>query len=583
MLIALIRHFFGRFFDNEFVAQNADMQVTVTKILALLASPGLLLPWFRYTTYLALDHADPALRSPVLWFDRLFFISFAMLVMGGVTVLEWEALFPDRRDYHSLIPLPIRLRTIFFGKVGALILFLVVFTAAVNLPAAFMFPLIAFRPAIAHQAFIFTLVDLARTMAIQFASVLAASAFVYLSLVALEGVMLNVLSVAWFRKASVYIQCAMIAVLLSGFFLFPDIAGSIAALKASHARILFVYPPVWFLGLNEALLGSRDTVFLALARYATEGLGTVTLLAALSYTIAYRRHVRRTLESIDGAESQSSQTPEWLSRLADRLAPRPVERASFAFIAKTIARSTKHRIFLAVYIGVGAAFVLQGLAAAGLKQAWLSVPLVLSFFVLSGMRYIFTIPADLPSNWLFRLSENHERRHALDGVRKAMITLGLAPLFALLAPFYFLLWSPPIAFAHFVFSLTISVLLTDLLLFDFWKIPFTCSYPPGKANVTLLWIFYWLAFTSYAYSMASLEAWMVRKPWTLAIFYSVASVIFAAFRWQRRRWDRVGFLLVFEDALDPVVRTLNLAEPAWRKGMREPQVSRPRLAQPKEP
>ena len=25
----LVRHFFGRFFDNEFVAKNTDMQVTV--------------------------------------------------------------------------------------------------------------------------------------------------------------------------------------------------------------------------------------------------------------------------------------------------------------------------------------------------------------------------------------------------------------------------------------------------------------------------------------------------------------------------------------------------------------------------
>ena len=30
----------------------------------------------------------------MLWFDRLFFLSFAMLVMGGVTVIEWDALFP---------------------------------------------------------------------------------------------------------------------------------------------------------------------------------------------------------------------------------------------------------------------------------------------------------------------------------------------------------------------------------------------------------------------------------------------------------------------------------------------------------
>jgi hypothetical protein len=88
---ALVRHFFGRFFDNEFVAQHTGMQVTVTKILALLASRGMLLPILRYTTYLTLDHMPAAARMPVLWFDRCFCFSFSILVMGGVTVLEWDA------------------------------------------------------------------------------------------------------------------------------------------------------------------------------------------------------------------------------------------------------------------------------------------------------------------------------------------------------------------------------------------------------------------------------------------------------------------------------------------------------------
>ena len=72
------------------------------------------------------------MRLPMLWSDRCLYLSFSMLVMGAVTVLEWDALFPDRRDYATLTPLPISSRTIFLGKVGALALFLVAFTVAVN-------------------------------------------------------------------------------------------------------------------------------------------------------------------------------------------------------------------------------------------------------------------------------------------------------------------------------------------------------------------------------------------------------------------------------------------------------------------
>ena len=557
-LPSLVRHFFGRFFDNEFVAQNTEMQVTVTKILALLASPGLLLPFFRYTTYLGLDAFPPAARLPTLWFDRCFFFSFSMLVMGGVTVLEWDALFPDRKDYASLIPLPIRSRTIFLGKVGALALFLVGFTAAVNLASIVLFPVISYR--------VVWVWELGWAILVHGISVLAASAFVFLSLVALEGVLLNILSVRWFRRASVYVQCGMVFALLSLFFLFPKIGGTIPDLKAHHPVILYLFPPAWFLGLNETLLGSRDAVFLALARLSMIALAAVTVVAAVCYTIAYRLHVRRTLESTEGSEESRTRAHEFIGRMADRLTPHPVQRGTLAFVGKTIARSPKHRIFLAAYVGVGCAFVLQGLVGTGLKQAWLSIPLVLSFFVLSGMRYVFTIPSELPANWIFRITETDERRYALDGARSAMLWLAVLPLFAALAPFYFVLWPPGVALAHLVFSVTISILLIEILLLDFWKIPFTCSYPPGKANVTVLWIFYWLAFMTYAYWMATIEAWMVQRPRRLVVFYLIATIVLVGFAWYRRRWDHVGFMLTFDDAPEPIVRTLGLSELAWLAG-----------------
>ena len=296
LLGALIRHFFGRFFDNEFVAQNTEIQVTVTKMLALLASPGIILPFLRYTTYLGLDGYPPEMRSPMLWSDRCLYLSFSMLVMGAVTVLEWDALFPDRRDYATLMPLPIHSRTIFLGKVGALALFLVAFTAAVNLVSIVTFPAVSYRG---------PWQGLLLTIAAHGTSILASSAFAFLFLVALEGVLLNVLSVRWFRKMSAYMQGAMVFVLLWLFFLFPNIAASVAQLKEQNSWVLRAFPPAWFLGMNEVLTGSKDAVFIALAHRAEMALGMVALIAGLSYTVAYRRHVRRTLESTEGGNTRS--------------------------------------------------------------------------------------------------------------------------------------------------------------------------------------------------------------------------------------------------------------------------------------
>ena len=328
--IALVRHFFGRFFDNEFVAQNTDMQVTVTKMLALLASPGMLLPFLRYTTYLALDGYPPEARMPTLWFDRCFFFSFAMLVMGGVTVLEWDALFPDRRDYASLIPLPIRARTIFLAKVGALVLFLLGFTAAVNAVSTVLFPIISYRFTSTHT---FASVGLKTLARLRWAWPMdhggagnfgARGERVRVSVADCDGrIAAECSEHGGFRRASVYVQCAMIFALLSLFFLFPNIAAAIPALKARNAPVLYAFPPAWFLGLNEVLLGSADPVFRALARWAEVAVSGAALVAGVAYMLAYRRHVRRTLESMEGSETRSN-AGGWMAECAggpDRAPP----------------------------------------------------------------------------------------------------------------------------------------------------------------------------------------------------------------------------------------------------------------------
>jgi hypothetical protein len=555
---ALVRHFFGRFFDNEFVAQNTDMQVTVTKLLALLSSPGMILPCLRYTTYLGLAASPPEVRNPMLWSDRALYLSFSMLVMGAVTVLEWDALFPDRRDYATLMVLPIHSRTIFLAKVGSLGLFLLAFTASVNLVSMVTFPVVSTRGPLS---------GLFRAIAAHGISILASSAFAFLLLVALEGVLLNVLSVPWFRRMSAYVQGGMVFVLLWLFCLFPHIAANVAELKAQNSWVLYAFPPLWFLGLNEAMIGTRDAVLLALAHRAEIGLGVVASIAGVSYTVAYRRHVRRTLESTGGGDSTRTRMHDRIGRIADGIAPDSVERAVVAFIGKTMARSAKHRIFLAAYAGVGFALAAQVLSASLQKKTnhdeWLSLPLVLGFFVLSGMRFIFTIPSELPSSWQFRVSDTDRQRSALNGTRTALRWFGVAPLFVAVSPIYFVLWRPGVALAHLLFSVTISVLLIEILTMEFRKIPFTCSYPPGKANVTLLWMAYWAAFLLYAFSMANLESWMVKRPVRLIPFYAIVAILFGFFEWWRRRADAVGVTLIFDDAADPAILTLGLGELAW--------------------
>src|ERR1017187_7370373 len=87
----LARHFFSRFFDNDLVAINADdadMRATVVNILAMLAAPGMLLPFLFLSKYVKLQDAPMYVRDLASLGEKEFFICFSMTVMGLVTVIE---------------------------------------------------------------------------------------------------------------------------------------------------------------------------------------------------------------------------------------------------------------------------------------------------------------------------------------------------------------------------------------------------------------------------------------------------------------------------------------------------------------
>lgn len=562
---SLVRHFFHRFFDNELVAADTEMRVTVTQILALLALPGLIVPFFLMPRYVYLSFQKPVLREMAQSVDRYFFVMFAMVVMGFVTVLEWDALFPDRRDFRILTPLPMRSRLIFTSKLTALIGFLLLFTVDINVLSTFLFPEITAPPGASFT-------DTGIRAMIHAFSVAAASAFIFCFFVALQGVLLNILSLRLFAKISPAVQFVSMFCLLSLFLLFPKFSSSLNTLKQHNDLSIYLLPPMWFLGFYETLLGTNDPVYYALSQIAVRALALVIVTVLITYGVSYRRYAGRSLETSDGAELAPSRILAVFGNLTNAfLVGNSLERASFYFTGKTLLRSRKHTLYLAAYVGVGFAFVLEVLvtyfSGAGYRRiyqpniALLSVPLILSFFLLSGMRFVFTVPAELRANWVFRLSEDHDRKKCLAGVRKAMIVFAIAPLFLVLFPFYMALWGWWPAALHVMFGLTLSLVLVELLLLNFHKIPFTCSYLPGKSNMTLMWFLYWSAFTTYAYSMASLEFRLLQRPVRLIVFNVLALLVWQALVIYRNRVLDSEFRMVYEDAAAPQVQTLDLS---WR-------------------
>ena len=560
--LLLVRHFFGRFFDNEIVSQTGDMRTNVVQAFGLVATPGMFVPFYMIPQRARFDH--PFAHNWVLLSDYYFFILFSMVVMGFVMVFEWDALFPDRKDYLILTPLPLSGNGIFAAKTLALVAFLGIFAIDANLFCTVLAPLVTGGEGTLGPV-------VWKLIAIHGASVLGAGAFVALSIASVQGVLINVLTGRGFRRVSPWVQMALMGILIVMLFLTPLACAGIRPLVERNSPLLRWFPPFWFLGLYLDMLPGRPAgpVFHELAAIARQALAISAAAFVVTYLAGYRRHARRVMETVEGTVGGPSRLRVAFDRMVNRwLLPHPLERATFHFISNTMLRNPRQRLFLAAFGGVAVALTLPALVRIGARPGMpmvifeaaglLSAPLTLSFFVVSGLRAAFNFPAELRANWIFQICESEDRILHIRAARKWIALMGIAPLFILLTPveIWFRGWR--LGFIHLTFALGLSLVLLNLLLVWFRKIPFTCSYFPGKTSMAVMFFLYLVGFTTYSWSMADLEGLWIDKPAPLLLFYlGIAAALYGLARLETRELG-VDDALIYEDEPDPIVRSLEL-------------------------
>jgi hypothetical protein len=558
--LLLTRHFFGRFFDNDIVAQDTDMRTNVVQTLGFVAVPCMFVAF-------SMLPAAPRFDRP---FDNgwnvicsyYFFVLYSMVVMGLVMVFEWDALFPDRRDYIVITPLPLGERSIFFGKLAALIIFLAAFLGAANFLGLLLGPVITAGPGGLTMA-----VKIAAAQAI---ACFAGGAFVAMSFGAAQGVLIKCLTARAFRRVSPWAQMASMALLITVLFLTPFLVIALRPLFQQHSPLLRWYPPFWFLALYMDLLPGRPAgaMFHDLAALAPRAVAISAVAFSVTYFAGYWRHARRVMESLETSGDAPGRLRAAFDRWANRrLLPHPLERATFHFISNTVLRSARHRLFLASVGGVAVAMTMPVLAWLGLKPGsaifvfspagLLPAPLILTFLCVTGLRAAFNLPAELRANWLFQTAESEDSVRHIRAARKWLIVMGLAPLSVMLLPLEiaFRGWEGII---HLTFALALALVLLNGLLIWFRKIPFTCSYFPGKMSMGGMAFVLVIGFVLYVLLMGRLEARWIHEPLALIAFYGAAIGALAGLRWLESRELTIDDMLIYEDEPEPAVRTLEL-------------------------
>jgi hypothetical protein len=553
-------HFFKRFFDNELLSPGADSHAVVVRALSILASPGMIIALYLMPRYLDLQLRAPYLLDLARRTDQMLFYTMSMAITGFVTALEWEALFPDRIDFIIITPLPVRQRTAFVAKIAALIMFLLLFTIAINAIPSVLFPLVGAPPV---QHFPFVPVQFAFFNA---AGLFAGSATIFLSAMALQGMLLNFLPARWYRVAAGFAQFFIMASMITFLLLYPK-AGQL--LKPGQTiEALRLYPPAWFVALAEHWSGKSNSFAEELSHRGLLALEGSALLAAVFYVLAYRRHVGRSLETLngEGGGSWMSRGRDWL--FAHTLFPHPVECGTALFVWNTLFRSPAQKLVFSAYMGVAAALVVWELLTLLAKRSYsilfqpipelLCIPLVLSFLLLSSLRFVFARPAELRANWIFRTSERGDSVVALGAASKVMFLVGILPVTIPLLPLHAWLWGWQVAVIHCAYTMLLGLILSGCLTMGFRKIPFTCTFAPAGPGAVAWGTIYFFVFTTYAYSMAQLEHWSFGVPRRLAGCFLGLGLALVVVEYVRRGLLKEELRLDFQDNVEPIVRTLGL-------------------------
>ena len=122
------------------------------------------------------------------------------------------------------------------------------------------------------------------------------------------------------------------------------------------------------------------------------------------------------------------------------------------------------------------------------------------------------------------------------GARRFLIVAGILPLAIIPFPLLAAAWGWQVAAAHTAIYLLETWLLLEIMLRDFHKVPFTCSWMPGQGNLKVKLGVYWILFGGMSSMMGAIEAFALRGQGSKAmwVFGAMMAAGIVWLRWRAR-------------------------------------------------
>jgi hypothetical protein len=411
-------------------------------------------------------------------------ISNMLLVIGLCSVITWDATFPDRRDLAVLGPLPVRPRTILLAKLSATCGLLGIAILSLNFASSCSWALV-FGGSAGY-------VGMARFFVSFWFTIVAASLFLYGAVLTIQGLTALLLTRKMFLRVSAALQLCAFAAFLGVYFLQPEFTSLQEMTDLANRWVLASSPTFWFFALLNQLNGSLPRELFWLAGRAWIALGIVIAGAAVSLLLSYLKTMKKTVEQPDLVPGAGGL--HWTLRFGGAL-----HTAIVTFCMRSLARSRQHRVvfafFLSLVFAIALSWLRHEIAASGhepISTDFLIATFMMMSFAVLGLRGVFSLPISLNANWVLRITQLQPTQRYVAATRRALLLFAVGPILLVTAllSLNFRPWRD--VQEHLVILALLGFLFVEFALYKFDKVPFTCSYLPGKTNVQV--IFWGFAF-----------------------------------------------------------------------------------------
>ncbi|GGG76970.1 hypothetical protein [Edaphobacter dinghuensis] len=545
----LYKAFLLRVVDLELLSADADTTRLLGQFAALFAGISYLFTFW-------LIFAGGRFSPDFLWVMEHFLIATTMLVVGLFSVLCWESIFPDRGDVLVLAPLPVRVSTLFRAKLSALIAALSLSVLSLNCISGLVWP----------KMFSATngggYLGMLHSLVAYWATMLLAATFVFGCVLGIQGITSQLLPRAQFLRLSALLQVFLFFLFTTVYIIEPSLEAPKALVAPENQRLLAWLPSYWFLGLFQQLNGSMLPAFAPLARRAWVGIAVATVVGAISVLLAYFRVMGKIIETPDIAPGgRRVNLPLRFGTL--------LQTAVVLFSVRTLLRSRQHRMLLSFYLGATFAIVLaylgtslrvlkllHGTAGDAVNATFLVASIWIMCFAIMGVRLVISMPLTLRANWIFRITEIRGATAYLSAIRRAFFVLAAIPAWLLMAILFLLRWPTWRIVGHLFLLALVGMIVVELSLYGFHKLPFTCSYLPGQSKVhVVFWgcLLVWVPLVAARFEMRILS-----RPLDFIGIAILLILIAACARWRTTASAASVEGLIFEEEYPPELFSLNL-------------------------